>query len=296
MAPIRGKYARKGKTTKSSKKSINKAIRSVKVSNFNMAVEKVISRKAETKYVNYDSWNNIYGSTSLDFTTGVGGVFNITPAATTSQGTIYTIGQGVGQGDRVGNEILPVSLKLRLVIRANTFYDSVTNYNPSPLYVTMWVVKIRQHLTDSYSSLSTIFQNTFFQDGDISKGFNGTITDLVQEVNSNEIQLVMRKQWLVGNAIYQSGFGVNAPSAANQSYANNDASLCKMVRLNMSKYLPAKMIYNDGSDTPTNSRKLWCFFTCHRSDGNSIQTSAGNVTGPQPADVAFGAEFGYKDI
>lgn len=291
-------YGRKSYRPKTGKgkKTIKKAIRSAKVHNFNTAVSKVISRKAETKCVNYEEWMNIYGAKSLDLTSGAGGVQSLTPMASTSTGYSYNIPQGTAQGERVGNEILPVSLKLRGVIRAESYFDNTTNYNPCPLYVTLWVVKLRQHLNDTFTDLSTVMQNTFFQFGSVSQGFSGTLTDLVRDVNQDHIQLITRKVYKLGYNQYVSAFAINSANNINQQYANNDTAHCKMFKIDLSKHLPKTMKFNDGSDNVTNQHRLWCFFTCHRTDGNQIQTSSGNFTGPQPADVCLGAEFRYKDI
>lgn len=290
-----GRKSAKSKTGKG-KKTIKKAIRSAKVHNFNRAVSKVISRKAETKVVNYEEWMNIYGPKSLDFTSGAGGVQCLTPMSSTSTGYSFNIPQGTAQGERVGNEIIPVSLKLRGVIRAESYFENTTNYNPCPLYVTLWVVKLRQHLNDTFTDLSTVTQNSFFQMGSVSQGFTGTLIDLVRDVNQDHIQLIARKTYKVGYQNYVSAFGLNQPNNYNQQYSNNDSPHARMFKLDLTKHLPKTMKFNDGSDNVTNQHRLWCFFTCHRTDNNQIMTSSSNLTGPQPADLVLGAEFRYKDI
>lgn len=292
-------YGAKKKSVKAAKKPIKKAIRQAKTANLNKAISKVISRKSETKIADYYINNDgmyIYNPVSLNFTTGAQGFFNLNPGAYSSVGSTYQIVQGTGQSDRSGNEIMPVSLYVRGMIRPNSYYDAQFNYNPCPLYVTVWVVRLRQHLNDTYNELSSVCQNTFFQYGSVARGFTGKAIDLVMPVNNDVIVLLTKKTYKLGYSNYPSAFAAGSSNNLNQGFQNNDSSSVKLFKLNLSKHLPKTMKFNDNSENVVNCRRIWCFFTVHRTDGNIPASSTGNTTDPRPAQIWLGAELKYKDI
>lgn len=294
-----GKYkrrnprARKSGGVRAPKKTVKKAIRTAKRASFARAVTSVINRKAESKVVNYFVEDKpLYNVLSADWDTSV---LNLLPQTSGTSVTCYTVSQGELDGQRIGCQIMPVSLKVSGVIRCNPAYDATVNYNPAPLRVTMWLVKLRKHLTDSVSDLETIVQNTFFENGSTSIGMVGTNLDIIREVNNSQIDVLFKRTFKVGMGNYVSAFAVNSPNNINNQYNNNDFNMSTMFKINLSKYLPKKLVFNDGTDTPTSARKMWCMFTVQRADSNIPLTSAGSTTGPIPAFVDFSAQFEYKD-
>lgn len=294
-----GKYkrrnprARKSGGVRAPKKTVKKAIRTAKRASFARAVTSVINRKAESKVVNYFVEDKpLYNVLSADWDTSV---LNLLPQTSGASVTCYTIGQGELQGQRVGNQIQPVALKLSGVIRCNPGFDNTTNYNAAPLRVTMWLVKLRKHLTDSVSELETIVQNTFFENGSTSIGMVGSNLDIIREVNTSQIDVLFKRTFKVGMGNYTSAFAINSANNINQQFNNNDFSMSQMFKINLSKYLPKKLVFNDGTDTPTSARKMWLMFTVARADSNIPLTSTGSTTGPIPAYIDINAQFEYKD-
>lgn len=287
-------YARKRTGTRKAKTAIRKAVRKVSTRIFNQRVKRVLYRNSETKIVNYSVLSKpIYNVASADWS---GSVMNLLPQTAGSAVTMYTISQGDTQGGREGNYISPVSLVLTGVIRANIQYDTNLNYNPCPLRVTMWVVSVPKHLTDSVGELESIVDNTFFQNGSVAVGFTGTTVDLTRTPNREQIRVHKKRTFLVGAGNYVSAFATGSAANVNQQYNNNDASLSRMFRINLSKSLPKRLSFNDGTDTPSNVRKMYIFFTTSRVDGTVSATSGGSFTGPIPAYVDMGCQLTYKDL
>lgn len=289
----RAKRAGRANRVRSGKKTIKKAVRAARTRVFNKRVQQVISRNIETKSVNFSSQNRqVLNVNSANWN---GLALNLIPQSSGSSPWMYDIPQGTEQGSRLGNEIYPKRLTLNGVIRANTFYDPTTNYNPCPLRVTLWVVRINKHLEDSVTQLESIVDNTFFNAGSISSGFFGTTIDLTRTPNSDQITVLKKRTFYIGMSGYISGFAVNSPNNANQQFVNNDANSSVMFRMDLSKHLPKVLKFNDGTATPTNTRKMWMFFTTQRMDGQISSTSLGAYTGVIPAYVDLAAQFNYKD-
>lgn len=281
--------------TGTNKKVVKKAVRTARNRVFNRRVKAVIDRVSETKCLNYSIQNKqLFNVASADW---LSSVVNLLPEATGGTTWQYSCNQGSGESDRVGNEIRPISLILTGVLRANLAFDNTGNYNPCPLRVTMWLVRIKKHLTDSSTNLEQIVDNTFFQAGNTSSGMFGTTLDLTRTPNNDQIEVQMKKTFLLGASDYVSGFAVNSGNNVSQRYADNGTTISRMFRINLSKYLPKKLMFNDGSNTtPVNARKMWLMITTQRVDGSISQTSLGNYTGPVPAFIDYGLDFKYKDV
>lgn len=275
------------------KKAIKKAVRDVKNRTFDRRVLQVINRTQESKSINFSSTNKPL--LNVNSSNWNGQVLNLIPQSSGSSPWMYDIPQGEGQGMRIGNVVRPIGLTLNGVIRSNTFYDNTSNYNPCPLRITMWICRINKHLEDSVTQLESIVDNSFFNAGNVSSGFLGTMLDLTRDVNPDQIQVLKKRSWYIGQSGYISGFGVNSPNNANQQYINNDAKTSVMFKMNLSKLLPKILRFNDATATPSNCRKLWLMFTTQRMDGQVSFTSLGATTGPIPAYIDMAAQFTYKD-
>lgn len=289
---VKRPYRASGRRT--TKKVVKKAIRSAYNKQFARRVKSVVSRISETKCVNYSFASKpCYNVSSADW---AGSVLNLLPESAGSSHTCYTVNQGNLQGERIGNEIRPVKCVVSGVVRCNSFYDPTQNYNACPLRVTLWLVKLKNHLTDSVTNLEQVVDNTFFQLGDISSGFAGSTIDLTRTPNKDQVVVLMKRSFYVGMGNYNSAFAVNSPNNGQQQYNQDGATMSRMFRIDVSKYLPKKLIFNDGTDTPSNARKMWFMVTTQRADGGISQTSTGSFTGPIPAYIDISSDFQYKDI
>lgn len=276
---------------------VKKAIRKVYRKQFAKRVKAVLDKNSETKVVNFFQQSRpLY---NIQSTTWVNSVLILTPESSGGANTCYTIPQGQGQGNRIGNEIRLKKCYLTGVVRCNQTFDTTINYNPCPLRVTMWIVSINKHLADSVSNLDILVDPTtgsFFQQGSSSTGFQGDTADLTKMVNTDVVRVHKKRTFMLGMGNYVSGFAINNGANVAQQFNNNDASYSQMFRVDITKMLPTSYRFNDGSDTPTNVRKRYLMFTCQRVDGGLSTTSTGSVTGPVPAFIDIGVNFEYKDI
>lgn len=274
------------------KPTVKKMVRKAKISSFNSRVKSVLYKNAETKVINYSAYNRpVYNVASIDFDSSL---LNLIPSTAGISDTMYTISQLDVQSGREGNMIQPTSISLSGVLRINNGFDLNTNYNPCPVRVCMWVFTLKKHLHDVTSTVSSVVDNSFFQNGATSVGFTGTTVDLTRFPNSQQITLIKKRVFTLGNAQYVSGFTTNGANNVAQQFANNDSNQSLMFRMKITP--PKKLLYNDGTDTPVNARRIWLMFTTHRVDGAVSATSGGSFTGPIPVYLDLSAEFRYKDI
>lgn len=287
--PYRRPYSRSyGRTKNARRKGFAKRPKNA----FARRVKQVIRQTAETKMVDYFIANKRVTSTqSADFL-----AYNvlILTADTTAQG-MYAISQGTNQAQRVGNKVTTKKAMLKCTLVANPLYDGTANYNPQPMYVTLWIFKLKPHLTDDIATLDSVRLNTFFQNGGTSIGFVGTMVDMQKTVNQNHVTLLKKRVYKLGMSGYVSGAGVNVANNANQQYATNDASYSRMFSMNVTKYLPKHQAFNDGTDI-TVQRRVWMMFTVCRIDGGEILTSGGFSTGTYPVYSNIGLEYRYTDV
>lgn len=290
MPPAK-KMGFKKKAYKSTKKPIKKAIKAANTKVFNNKVKKALSTVAETKSVSYSV--NAFGITSVlatDFDTTIK-VLN--PASGT--GGQYFIGQGVGQGSRVGNKIMTKKCILSGVIRINTFYDATTNYNPCPLYVALYIIRLKGQVPDTTSQVESIIQNSFFQAGNSSSGFTGRLTDLVRPVNTDLVTVLMKRVFKVGTGATISSFGVNAPNNANQQYNDSTVGISQLFKMDVTKCLQKHIIFDDTNNIPTN-KQTYMFFVPLRVDGQTVATSTGANNGTLPAYADYQIDYHYTDM
>jgi len=258
-------------------------------------IKRVLESAAEKKLVNFeDTAMSVCNFQSSDWITN--NIFNLLPhSGGPSPVALAQITQGVDQGQRVGNRIRTHSVMLKMILRSNAFYDSVSNYNPRPMYIGIWIFKLKPHLNDTSNDVDTVCRNSFFQDGNASQAFSGLQFDLTKTVNSNMVTLLKRKVVKLGMAQYVSAFGINSANNSQQQFANNDFKMSIMAKLNVTKYVPKSMIFNDGTNTPV-VRKTWMIFVPFAADGTAYTTAAGIETGPIPARLDFGWQYTYTDL
>lgn len=291
MAYRKKRMYRKRKVTPR-RRVIKKAIYRAKKTMFARRVKSVVGRMAETKEQNY-AINNFSLTSVLagDFDATIK---NLTPSAA-SGGLIIGVSQGTGQGSRVGNKINVVKATLKGVIHINTTFDSTANYNMCPLYVAMYIIKLKPNLSDDQYTVSQMITNAFFENGNGQNGFQGRLFDLTRDYNTTVMTVLKKRVFKVGVNSVQSGFGVNAPNGTNQSYSDGTVGISKMFSIDVTKYLSKTMTFNDGSNSAT-QRGVWVFWVPLRVDGGLIQTSLGAYTGTRPCYIDMSYNFKYKDM
>lgn len=285
------KYTKPRRKVYKKKPLVKKAIRQVKEQIFTKKVQKAISKTVELKKANY-SVNN-FALTSVSSGSFSNTVKILNPSSTT--GALYFIAQGNGQGNRQANVINTRRLTIGGVIHINTTWDGTANYNMCPLYVALYIVKLKPGLADTVANLNNVIGTTFFQAGNVSVGFDGTLRDLVREPNNNAVTVLMKKVVKVGTATVPSAFAVNSGNNSNQQFGDSTVGISKMFKINATKYIPKRIYFNDTDNAP-NTRNTYFFWVPLRVDGGLIQTSGGLATGTVPAYVDFSIDYSFTDI
>jgi len=287
---------------------VKRAVRKARKQVFAKRVKSVVNRMAETKCAN---WSTDENPGDNNYPLGLPIVCSasashdsyfkeLVPGDGTTTHSTITIGQGDGQGNRSGNEISTVKCTLSGVLRFNTTFNTLTGYKMAPVYVTMWIVTIQRHLADSMQSLETILQNSFFENGNLSQGFDGTINDMVKKPNNAMVRVLKRRVFKLGaseiwSATANTGAAANS-DAANQRWTNNDFALTKMFNMDITKITPKRYRFNDSVDIQLNNRRRWLFFTCARVDGTQPLSDGLSATGPIVAYAHLNLNYRYKDM
>jgi len=289
MAFRRFSKLRKNAGRRYKRRTVRRPLRSTNgrrsASSFAARVKNVVQRSAEAKIVNYFyAQKELYLTTTASFNNGV----QILTADTSGNST-YTIAQGSLQGQRGGNKVNTKSAILKGSINVNPSFSTGANYKPSPIFATLWIVKLKPYLDDNVSTLASIVSNSFFQFGSSSIGFAGTIVDMQKTPNHQQVTVLKKRVFKLGMAQYISATAVGTPDNTNQQFANNDSAMVRMFTINMTKLYPKRLEFNDGTNV-ANCRKIYMFWSACRQDGGIFEG-----TNPVPAYFNTGLEYRYTD-
>lgn len=218
-------------------------------------VKMEIARQVENKSLqHYDYDQRLYTIGNASF--GTDNIISLGP-----DGVGLVMNQGTGAGQRLGNQVRTkkLSFKGSLVCLP---YDATFNPQPQPLMVKLWIFYDK---TDPTVQPAVASNNDFFQNGNSAKGFQGDLTDQWSPVNTDRYRVLTTRSFKLGFA-----------SAANlgqvtsyQSFANNDYKLNCNFSLDLTKYYPKIVKFNDGLTAPT-SRGLWAMFTYAPANGGVL--------------------------
>lgn len=233
-------------------KAIKRAIRKPRVS---LAVKKYVKSTIHKNIENksyqvgysaslggYNTNNTLYAFPLTPYTGGV----NIT--------------QGVTQSTRIGNQVKPRKLLWDFVLSPRP-YDAANNVAPQPLEVEMIICSLRP--ANGEMPTSTDVAN-FYQLNNSSIAPSGQLYDMTQKINTDLFHVYKRMHFKLGFA-NSGGTGVNA---AYQSFANNDYKMNIHRKINVTKYCPKVITWNDNVVSPT-SRCVFVLFNVLPSVGGS---------------------------
>lgn len=202
-------------------------------------------------------------------------VYPMTPYA-----AYWTIGQGVTQNTRIGNQIKPVKVMLNYVIRPNP-YDATTNGGPTPMQIDMFLGYVKA----TPSVLPTAIDMQYlFQIGNTSGPPIGNLTDVISSVNKD--YWVIKKRWS-----HKVGYSLATGTGSNiqyQYFANNDFKMNVTKRLNITDMIPSTITFNDGG-LATTAKGLFFFYQGISSAGNIL---AGTQL---PCNIQYWVDFEYED-
>lgn len=189
------------------------------------------------------------------------------------------IAQGLGQGDRIGNTIRPRSVYFNYVLHPIP-YAAVGNPQPTPQDVIIFFGKVKN--SRAQQPIASDFAK-LWQKGNTSVGPYSTTLDMCQEINKDWFTVYKIVRHKVGCA----GYTGTGNQAGPQYFINNDYKYNIIRRLNITKYVPKIVKFNDTTAQNTNDG-LWMWAMCVNADG----TTNVNYT-PLYMDVSL--QFQYED-
>lgn len=238
-------------------------------------VHRVISRNLEHK-------SSEYGLTGKLIFPGTGIVnnndSNIIPMS--PFGSALAIGQGTGDGVRVGNRITITKASLDMTIYPAPA-TSFTTPKPQNIMFILFYDKQNPTLIPTPQS-----NGDFYQNGNSVSTFNNNLTDITRWINFDRYKVFYKRVFKVGTADYE---GTGA-STANNYFANNDYKLNVLnFKVNLMKYLVKRVRYNDNLTTPM-TRALFGMWVSLPADNQTW-----NGTTDTPAAVSFQLHIQYTD-
>jgi len=194
--------------------------------------------------------------------------------------TYWTINQGSGQGNRVGNIIKTRKVMLNYILNP-VAYDAGVNPNPSPSEVRLMLGYVKN--TPSFAPIAGDI-NQLFNSGSTTIAPVGNLKDLVSVYNKDYWSI--KKSWTHKLGFASSTGTGSLPGA--QFYANNDFKLNVMKRLDITKLCPKTCIFNDTSGT-TNTKNLFFMFYAVSTQG----ATTSNIT--TPVRIDYWIDYIYED-
>lgn len=267
----RPKYSKAGYKRKfKSSKSGGKAVRG--------EVARQINRLIEDKTVEY-TWTNLASNGLVPYNSLGWPSFNITPLFPVTTAPGFVIGQGSGQGNRVGNSIRPTKLRYRGVLCPNK-YNASYNPIPQPQYCMLLLLSRKDTGNQVIGSTSLLYQN-----GSSSTNPTGLLYDVVAPFNYDLYNVYYKRVFKVGAAV-NAGTGADA---ASQQFANNDFSRAVMFNIDLTKYYYKSIKFNDSTNTSTVGNGLHLAWYIMNGDGSApVATDA-------PIQLTSVLELDYKD-
>jgi len=187
--------------------------------------------------------------------------------------------QGPEQGGRIGNVIKTRTCMFNYVLFPNN-YDSVFNPVPRPQEVLVFFGKVlnkkpQEPTSTDYAKL--------YQAGDSSISPTSTLIDLCMPINKDWFKIYKVFRHKIGYSINQN----SGADVARASFANNDFKLNVVNKVNLTKFCPKTLKFNDTTNQPTNDG-LYVFALCVNADGSSSST-------PIPIKMQYNNCYTYED-
>lgn len=203
---------------------------------FAKRVTKIIQKQEEKKHTEFGA-QNAYLTVYPSIVYAYNNYNNI--ILTPSSG--YTITQGAGVNQRIGNKIKVVKAMLKLIFYP-TVYDATNNPAPQPQDLRIIIA----HNKNSPTAGGNVDSN-FFDVGNSTAAPTGNLLDMLTPINK-DVWVVSRDfRTKVGSAI-DTGTGSSAPA---QYFANNDYKYNVIKNVDVTKAFPSHITWNDTTTTPT---------------------------------------------
>lgn len=269
-------YKGKGKkrTTKKYSTGAKKVSKTVK-----RYVKSAIHKQLENKKFTLEASSSLaHPSNAVNFQAG--NILQFTPSSGINSD--YTIPQSLGQGGRVGNIINLRKAMFRYVMYPLP-YNVTSNPNPKNILVNIWIYSIKRGIPAStVADAWNIFNGTIFANGNSNNGTTNNLFDLVSIPNNEVIQTHYRRTVKLAPAAYYSA------GATTVNYNNNDYKYNIMGKINITKYLPKRIVFND-TDNNSTSKQVFCVITPYACDGTTTPSTVFS------AGMFYGIDIEYED-
>jgi len=201
------------------------------------------------------------------------------PMQAYSAGTLLTLDfnsvmslvtQGVGEGQRIGNRIRPKSVTIKGFVNPDPRGGELL-----PVIIKMFIGKLKQFPMNSPNTQ----YGSLYQNGNGQLAPQNNLFDCMRKINTDVFTIYTTRTFKIAYANL-SGSTVNA-------FANNDFSMSRSFSVNVTKHL-SHLIYNDGTNTPTN-KGLFVWFICVPANGDTSTTTQPDYN------VSYDMELAYAD-
>lgn len=230
-------------------------------------VKRSLANATETKRFTYTEAMTLggFGLTVAQFSQQ--NMLQLTPSNQTAAD--YQIIQGTSQGARIGNSITVMKATLKYALYP-TAYNVTSNPTPKCIDIRCFIVSMKgvPNGQVTKAQLHDILTNTCFANGATSNGMTNNMYDLVQAWNTDVLTVYSDFTLKLG----QAGMSGNTGSSAIMLQANNDYKLNHVVKLDITKYLPKKITFND-ADTNSTSRQVFLVWAPINFDGTTIPST-----------------------
>lgn len=279
------KYRRRG-NSKGKKAVVRKALR--KASNKKIAkvckrvVSSMIEHKQQIWTATVSPVNTLASSTGFVNTN----VFCLTPNTSS-----YTIPQGTGEANRIGNVIKTTKCRMKIVLYPKP-YSTVLNPSDScrPLIVTFWCVSPKNKYL-SPTDMAALYDTQFFNNGNSSQGYQSSLLDSVLPINTDVVTVHFKRQFKLGHSTTAPS-PMNTTGSAldyNTSWSNNDFKMNHIINFDFTRWMPKRVPFNDGSDIPF-CKTLYLLVSIAKADGTAYSSGSN-----YPLDMYYNLDYQYID-
>lgn len=234
-------------------------------------VKSIISKDKEIKMAGpYRVSNNVIGTLNSSTPGDISWFF------TQILYPLQTIAQGVEVDERIGNEIIMKSARVRGVISLVSS-GTTTGWNDQGIATIMVFYR------HDYSSPTTALID-LYQSGNVTRSPTGRITDMLEDYNEDVYKVIYSKQFKMGTST---------------SYNNNDYKLTQMFEFDLVDlgFKDYKVKYDDAVAAPTDAKLNYLYLAAvwSNADGTQVGSGGGASGYTSKFDVSLITQVKYTD-
>jgi len=288
MAIRRYRRRRGAKKRPTVRKAVRKAVKSVQKARMRAVIKEVLGRQVETKIVQYGGSLQAYSiSSGLSQTQFNSACLMVSPQGASipaiTQG-YPIIGNGVGQDQRIGDEIKIKGIYLNYLATA-LGYDATTNPNPKSFLITIWVIQPKTQaatgllVTNIQGGALNNNSNFFENQANADSGLTGTTIDLLRKVDKDNYKVLAVRT-------HKLGFAGNLnTSNAVATFQNNDFNQFVRGRIKLKGWN-----HKFSRQEFQQRQPIFMFASCMSADGSAYPVNG------LPASFVFNETIYYSDM